>query len=238
MKKSIIATCAVILVSASPATALQFDIFNSTDDSNINSWISARGGQVSVLEDFEDLNAGWYTSLDSGVGTFTAGGQPGGGATSYNANNNPNSSDPYFSIQSRSEPWFGRYNTTTGGEKWLDSGDITKLILTDIDESLTNLFFYLQDPSDVNATTTITATGQTTSFSESFNDEGNGNSFFIGITLDENEFLSALSWETTTNGDGYGLDDFSTVAPVPEPATMLLFGTGLAGLASIRRRKK
>ncbi|PID52118.1 MAG: hypothetical protein CR972_03780 [Candidatus Moraniibacteriota bacterium] len=32
--------------------------------------------------------------------------------------------------------------------------------------------------------------------------------------------------------------DIQTIAPVPEPTTILLFGTGLAGLAAVSRRKR
>jgi len=107
--------------------------------------------------------------------------------------------------------------------------------LTGIDSSRTNLFFYIQDPSDVGATTTI---GTNVDFQEySFAGEPNGGSYFVGITLGLNETLSQISWTATTAGDGFGLDDFSTVSPVPEPATMFLFGTGLAGLAGLYRRK-
>lgn len=73
-------------------------------------------------------------------------------------------------------------------------------------------------------------------------------SITTGTWSRDNEKLSLSfnmpNWDVTEFGLHWGMScgndviEGTAAAPVPEPATMLLFGTGLTGLAAMRRKKK
>ena len=69
-----------------------------------------------------------------------------------------------------------------------------------------------------------------------------GNSFtgieYNGILQLQGTF-TAITFSIAPNENWHGFNfGTGTASPVPEPATLFLFGTGLAGLAGIRRKKK
>ncbi|MCI5210761.1 MAG: PEP-CTERM sorting domain-containing protein [Candidatus Electrothrix sp. ATG2] len=246
---------ALCFLAAGQAQAVTVNVFqvNLNDltpagNSEIMSWLNDQGmandfNNVAMLEDFEGQTSGWYQNLgDTGVGTFTATGNPGTGSSSYNSASGSTSSDPFFEVRDYEAD--GRYNVfpADSGTNYLDSADITELTL-DLIPGLDNLFFTVTDPSDVRAITTTNTDGVSGDIDYRQRD---GSLWFVGID-GEGEDLTTVSWVTNHvltgdpySNDGFGLDSFGTVSghQVPEPVTTLLFGAGLIPLVGSLRRKK
>jgi len=244
MKKIFLAGLLLLFLS-SQAFGVTIDVYDISQTGLINAWIDGR--TAISEEDFEKVTPAWYgegnglTALSTAVGTFsvTENTIAGTGGSSYKGlEDNTDTQTIAFKVVENSDPLWGRYNTTpTDGERWLDSADVTEILLT-LDIETMALYFYLTDPSDVGATTRATGTDDDGSSNSAVWSTrlADANGWFVGISSDA--LIDTVTWSTDGHtNDGFGLDGFTALAAIPEPATMLLLGTGLIGLAGLARKR-
>lgn len=199
-----------------------------------NAWILANfgaSGAPELLDGFESYGLGAYNTLATGAGTFSVmpGSSPGDPSQS-----NGTKTDQFTILNSLNTPFSGRFNTTPGGNNWLDSNDITQIQLS---TTQSVLYFFITDVNDCGGLLTIKTADGTTSSGFAPN-APNGNLYFVAIQSANP--IGKVEWLNNSNNDGWGVDDFGTVDPpaaTPEPSGLPLAAAGLGLIASIWKYK-
>src|SRR5260370_26418390 len=193
MKRTIL--LAAMIVTSANAANIAITPAGSVADATAarNAWFAsnfASGATIQNLENFEGFGYGPFTQLATGAGTFSV---MQGSLASYS---NGTRNNEFTVLNNSNTPFDGRYNTTPGGNNWLDSNDITKLQLS---TSLYTVFFFITDVNDIDGALRIqTADG---SSATNFAPHGvDGNLYFVGIT--SSGPIGSIQWLNNSQNDG------------------------------------
>lgn len=136
-------------------------------------------------------------------------------------------------------------STPSSGQARIDAADgsFTSILIKMDDPSLGFNKIQFNINADEDGFVKLTYTDQyNIDWSEIFKLGGNGENWFTAISSN-NQIITSVAIDSSDPLTQ--IDDLKQVRlnpmstePIPEPATMLLFGTGIAGLASMARRKR
>ena len=183
-------------------------------------------------EDFEGFATRTFTEFTSGPFTFTS------STTGTCGSSCTGAGQTAWVRDASGQPGpYGRFNTTLGGSKWLDSNDRTWInIAIDTGQTLfTRFSLLLTDIDDVGSDRfSVKVDGvETTYYTSNY-----GNADLFLLTFDFGTAVSAANIKLKIDGgDGFGIDDL-TISAVPVPATLPLLAAGLGLMGWVGRRRK
>ncbi len=250
MKKKLLVgfTAGLFIASISISANATLVGFVNNPSSNSDDWITAvnsAGGVINSNIDFEgmgtgNINSTFYQLTDGAVLT------PSGGFNGVKFGAGPGQGNT-------SSPPVNHGEGLHAASNYLEGGSAQWSLTVTFDDVISgfglNVIDYFGASSwerlTLEAFTGVNGTGTSLGTFAAQNNNYQANYiYFMGLLSDSDDIRSVVFTDFNGGtGDIIGVDDilFSRGGggsqPVPEPATMLLFGTGLAGLAGLRRRQ-